>query len=311
MNPVQRPRDEHGSSDPHPSDSPAPDPRASAHEASDPDASAPGAPATGATKDRTRDARDRSQYGIRLDPSAQASGPGAGTTPPARPDAPQGTSGGRGTARGSAAQGARAASSSGAGTAPATAAEDPAARSAAARAARRMGRGLSFTVIMLGVLAGLALVAMDVWFGWVVGTVLVVLGALGYALVQTRALPVLQDPGEPERRSWSKLWLIPAVLLLPGFACLGMAFVVPSWLGPTVPADLLDDYVLAFIVGGMTMIVGAGLGFGLVATARFTRPDDDDSPLRPTDYAERLRERERPEGGDYYDSDWIRRDPRT
>lgn len=174
-----------------------------------------------------------------------------------------------------------------------------------------MGRGLSFTVIMLGVLAGLALVAMDVWFGWVVGTVLVVLGALGYALVQTRALPVLQEPGEPERRSWSKLWLIPAVLLLPGFACLGMAFVVPSWLGPTVPADLLDDYVLAFIVGGMTMIVGAGLGFGLVATARFTRPDDDDSPLRPTDYAERLRERERPEGGDYYDSDWIRRDPRT
>ena len=174
-----------------------------------------------------------------------------------------------------------------------------------------MGRGLSFTVIMLGLLAGLALVAMDLWFGWVLGAILVVLGVLGYALVQTRALPVFQDPGEPERRSWSKLWLIPAVLLVPGFACLGMAFVVPSWLGPSVPADLLDDYVLAFIVGGMTMVVGAGLGFGLVATARFTRPDDDDSPLRPTDYADRLRERERGTGGTHYDSDWIKRDPRA
>ena len=61
----------------------------------------------------------------------------------------------------------------------------------------------------------------------------------------------------------------------------------------------------------MTMVVGAGLGFGLVATARFTRPDDDDSPLRPTDYADRLRERERGTGGTHYDSDWIKRDPRA
>ena len=129
-------------------------------------------------------------------------------------------------------------------------------------------------------------------------------------MVQTRALPVFRSPHEPARGSWSKLWLIPAALLVPGLVCFAVAFVVPSWLGPTVPADLLDDYVLAFVVGGMTMVVGAGLGFGLVATARFTRPDDDDSPLRPTDYAERLREREREDGGDYYDSDWIRRDPR-
>ncbi|WHF21974.1 hypothetical protein QJS66_17650 [Kocuria rhizophila] len=67
-----------------------------------------------------------------------------------------------------------------------------------------------------------------------------------------------------------------------------MAFVVPSWLGPSVPADLLDKLVLALVVGGMTMVVGAGLGLGLVATTR-SPADDDDSPLRPTDYADRLR----------------------
>lgn len=324
MNPDQRPRDEHGSPGPHAVDPCAQDPRTqnSAFEGADgprtegadhraprgddrgrgPD-HAPSGASTPQDSPPRPGAADRPQYGIRVDPA-----------PTPRQDQRGTHAHGRGTARGSApgsapAHGERAASPTG--TAHDAAPAGSEARTTSTRAARRMGRGLSFTVIMLGLLAGLALVAMDLWFGWVVGAILVVLGVLGYALVQTRALPVFQDPGEPERRSWSKLWLIPAVLLVPGFACLGMAFVVPSWLGPSVPADLLDDYVLAFIVGGMTMVVGAGLGFGLVATARFTRPDDDDSPLRPTDYADRLRERERGTGDTHYDSDWIKRDPRA
>ena len=42
----------------------------------------------------------------------------------------------------------------------------------------------------------------------------------------------------------------------------------------------------------------------VVAMASFTPVDDDDSPLRPTGYAERLR---RPARGpvDHYDSEWI------
>lgn len=310
MNPDQRPRDEHNSPDLRAVDPHAQNPRArnSAAEGADhgtprdgdpgrkPD-HAPSGPTTPQDSVTRPGAADRPQYGIRVDPAQ---------TPPQGPDRTptSGTAAARGPARGE-----RAASPTG--TAHDAAPSGSEARTTATRAARRMGRGLSFTVIMLGLLAGLALVAMDLWFGWVLGAILVVLGVLGYALVQTRALPVFQDPGEPERRSWSKLWLIPAVLLVPGFACLGMAFLVPSWLGSSVPADLLDDYVLAFIVGGMTMVVGAGLGFGLVATARFTRPDDDDSPLRPTDYADRLRERERGTGGTHYDSDWIKRDPRA
>ena len=190
---------------------------------------------------------------------------------------------------------------------------EPSTRTASAQAARRMGRGLSFTVILLGLLAGLGLLAAGTWLGWLVGGALVVAGLAGYALVQTRALAVFREPwetGGPQRRPWSRLWLIPAALLLLGLGCFATAFVVPSWLGPSVPPDLLDDYILAFVVGGMTMVVGAGLGFGLVATARLTRPDDDDSPLRPTDYAERVRCRDRHEDPGHYDSDWITREHR-
>ena len=290
MNPVQRPRHERDSSEPSPQD----------HSRED-------APHRDYASSGMED--DRPRYGIRVPPSPVAGSGPHGDATCGRTDDP-GRPGHQGHQGGPRATGDAAASGTHGGSAPGGVrpAPSPQERTATTRAARRMGRGLSFTVILLGLLAGLGLVAADVGFGWVLGAVLVVLGVLGYAVVQTGALPVFQDPGEPARRSWSKLWLIPAALLVPGLVCLGMAFVVPSWLGPRVPADLLDDYVLAFVVGGMTMVVGAGLGFGLVATARFTRPDDDDSPLRPTDYAERLRERE--DGDDYYDSDWIRRDHR-
>ncbi|OBA44344.1 hypothetical protein A5728_12805 [Kocuria sp. ICS0012] len=256
--------------------------------------------------------RERPTYGIRTTGPGDAQGPGG---PQGSADRDTQSASGGTTAPGSAASpgSPTAAPSTGSPSAstPRLAASPSAeARAASSRAARRMGRGLSFTVVLLGLLVGLGLIAQGAWLGWVIGAVLTVAGVAGYALVQTRALPIFRDPTQPVRRAWSKLWLIPAALLLLGLGCIATAFVVPSWLGPSVPADLLDDYILAFIVGGMTMIVGAGLGFGLVATSRLTRPDDDDSPLRPTDYAERLRDRDRRDEGNYYDSDWIRHDPR-
>ena len=287
MTSAQHPRDEHD-----PSDSPSQD-----------------APSRGGARSPVPAPSERPTYGIRTTDPASAQGcpeqgsrsASGGTTArgttahgPASPPAPGSPAGGRSTSADSCS-----------GTSPSTES-----RSAASRAARRMGRGLSFTLVLLGLLIGLGLIAQGLWIGWIIGTVLTVAGVAGYALVQTRALPVFRDPTEPVRRAWSKLWLIPAALLVLGLGCIATAFVVPSWLGSSVPADLLDDYVLAFIVGGMTMIVGAGLGFGLVATSRLTRPDDDDSPLRPTDYAERLRERDRRDGRSHYDSDWIKHDPR-
>lgn len=290
MTSAQHPRDEHD-----PSDSPSQD-----------------APSRGGARSPVPAPRERPTYGIRTTGPGGAQGPGG---PQGSADRDTQSASGGTTAPGSAASpgSPTAAPSTGSpsGATPRPAASPSAeARAASSRAARRMGRGLSFTVVLLGLLVGLGLIAQGAWLGWVIGAVLTVAGVAGYALVQTRALPIFRDPTQPVRRAWSKLWLIPAALLLLGLGCIATAFVVPSWLGPSVPADLLDDYILAFIVGGMTMIVGAGLGFGLVATSRLTRPDDDDSPLRPTDYAERLRDRDRRDEGNYYDSDWIRHDPR-
>lgn len=295
MTSAQHPRDEHD-----PSDSPSQD-----------------APSRGGARSPVPAPPERPSYGIRTTGPGDAQCPGntqgsadrdthsaaRGTTPPGSAAAP-------GSPTAAPSTGSPSAATPSAATPRPAASPSAESRAASSRAARRMGRGLSFTVVLLGLLVGLGLIAQGVWLGWVIGAVLTVAGVAGYALVQTRALPIFRDPTRPVRRAWSKLWLIPAALLLLGLGCIATAFVVPSWLGPSVPADLLDDYVLAFIVSGMTMIVGAGLGFGLVATSRLTRPDHDDSPLRPTDYAERLRDRDRRDGRNYYDSDWIRHDPR-
>lgn len=183
-------------------------------------------------------------------------------------------------------------------------------RQVSPRAARRMGRGLSFTVILLGALVGLGLMAIGFAEGWLVGASLALLGALGYFMVQFQILALFRDPDAVAIRRRSKLWLIPGALLVIGLLVIGASFLVEPVMGRSIPEDLVDDYILAFIVAGMTMVVGSGLGFGLVAMAVLTRPDDDDSPLRPTDYAERARERDRDARPSYYDSDWIRHGPR-
>lgn len=175
---------------------------------------------------------------------------------------------------------------------------------ASPRAARRMARGLSFTLIMLGVLLGAGLAAQEVVWGWVVGALLAAPGAAGFVAVQAQLHPALRDPAVPPLRSRSRWWLVPAALLLLGLLPLAGAFAVGPALEGTARADLVDEYVSVLVVAGMTLVVSAALGFGLVAMATFTRPDDDDSPLRPTGYAERLR---RTDPREHYDSDWIRR----
>lgn len=200
------------------------------------------------------------------------------------------------------------------GTPPTPTAPSDGRRVASPKAARRMGRGLSFTVILLGALVGLGLIAIGFSQGWIVGASLALLGIVGYVMVQFQIIPLFQDPDAVAIHSRSKLWLIPGVLLMVGLLGIGASFLVEPVLGPSIPQGLTDDYILAFIVAGMTMVVGAVLGFGLVAMAMLTRPDDDESPLRPTGYAEHARERDRQhdraQRPNYYDSDWIRRGPR-
>lgn len=178
---------------------------------------------------------------------------------------------------------------------------------ASPRATRRMARGLSFTLVMLGVLLGAGLAALGVPWGWAAGTLLAAPGAVGFVAVQAQLHPALRDPSAPPLRSRSRLWLIPAALLLLGCVPLAGVFAVEPVLGGTARAELVDDYVGVLVVCGMCLVVAAGLGFGLVAMASFTLPDDDDSPLRPTGYAHRL---QRPDPREHYDPEWIRR-PRS
>lgn len=173
------------------------------------------------------------------------------------------------------------------------------------RAARRMARGLSFTLVMLGLLIGGGLAALGSAWGWAIGALLVLPGLVGFAVVQAQLHPALRDASVPPLRSRSRLWLVPAGLLVLGALLLAGALGAQPLLAGTDRAHQVEEYVSVLVVSGMTLVVAAGLGFGLVAMASFTPVDDDDSPLRPTGYAERLR---RPARGpvDHYDSEWIR-----
>lgn len=175
-------------------------------------------------------------------------------------------------------------------------------------AARRMVRGLSFTLVLLGVLLGTGLTAPDRPWAWAAGSVLVLPGLAGLAGVQTRRHPALRDPdlGDPSaapQRSRPTLWLVPWSLLLLGAVPLAGTFAVGPALAGTPRAGLVGEYVGVLVVSGMVLVVAAAIGFALVATVHLTVPDDDDSPLRPTGYAGHS------SGGTpgrLYDSEWIR-----
>ncbi|MCJ8505383.1 hypothetical protein MRU69_11020 [Kocuria flava] len=190
----------------------------------------------------------------------------------------------------------------------ARAAARPAApRTTSPRAARRMVRGLSFTLVLLGLLLGAGLTAAGAGRWAAAGLPLVLAGAAGFTAVQTQLHPALRDPGTAPLRSRSKLWLIPAALLAAGAACLAAVFAVAPAPAGTPEAALAEQWVSVLVVSGATLVVAAGLGAGLVATTSFTRPDDDDSPLRPTGYAERLRRRPAPSAAELYDPGWVSR----
>lgn len=171
------------------------------------------------------------------------------------------------------------------------------------RAARRMARGLSFTLVLLGVLLGTGLAALGHAWAWVAAVCLVLPGLVGFAGVQAQLHPALRDASARPLRSRSKLWLIPWSLLLLGLLPLAGTFTVEPALAGTPRADLVGQYVSVLVVSGMALVVAAVIGFALVATVSLTVRDDDDSPLRPTGYAGRS-----PGGvlGSHYDSEWIR-----
>ena len=176
------------------------------------------------------------------------------------------------------------------------------------RAARRMARGISFTLVMLGLLLAMGLTAVGLAWGWAAGIPPVLLGVAGFVAVQAQLHPALRDPSAAPLHHRSKLWLVPTALLVLGLASVGGTFAVAPALEGTARADQVAEWVSVLVVSGMTLVVASALGFGLVAMAALTPRDDDDSPLRPTGYAAQLRHGRSPRG--YYDSEWIRRPAR-
>ncbi|MFI7482553.1 hypothetical protein ACH9EU_09045 [Kocuria sp. M1R5S2] len=179
-------------------------------------------------------------------------------------------------------------------------------------AARRMVRGLSFTLVLLGLLVGAGLAALGHSWGWAAGTPLVLPGLAGFVLAQRH--PALRDPAASPRPR-SRLWLIPWSLLLLGLLPLAGTFAVDPVPGGSGRGAEAGEHVAVLVVAGMTLVVAAAIGFALVAVASFTVRDDDDSPLRPTGYAERDRRAGRDPGpgtpGNHYDSEWVRRPRRV
>lgn len=168
------------------------------------------------------------------------------------------------------------------------------------RALRRMGYGLSFAALLLGILVVFGLLATGS-AGWsVLGVAPILLGLAGLVAVRWRLLGSLRDPGGRVRRPGARLLWLPVLLALLGIAALVVSYWAPHLVhGSEV---LVRNHVVLWTEIGLVLLLAASLSAGLIALSHWTVPDEDESILRRTDYAERHRQRG---GGDFYDSDWL------
>lgn len=191
-------------------------------------------------------------------------------------------------------------------TAPATPAAGNSARAVAAR--RRAVRGLSFALIMLGVLLGFGLAALGrPWVGGI-AAVPVLVGLSGFLAVHLGIPASLRFPNTHTPSPGRRWWWAPGSLTILGLAAVGGAF-----LSDGRATDAGSPWTILWLVTAATLFTAAGLGFGLVAASRLTIPDDDDAPLRKVDwdreYPLRYPDQPRDPGG-LYDSSWITRGPK-
>lgn len=177
-------------------------------------------------------------------------------------------------------------------------------RDVAAR--RRAVRGLSFALVLLGILLASGMAAMGHPFLGAVGVLPALVGLSGFMAVHLgipRPLRPTPNPPPHPGRAW---WWLPVTLLAMGLAAILGAFVADA----SAPATG-SSWTMFWLVAGATLLTAAGLGFGLVAVSRLSVTDDDDAPLRRVDwsqeYPRRYADSPRHPGG-FYDSSWITRD---
>lgn len=173
------------------------------------------------------------------------------------------------------------------------------------RARRRAVHGISMALISLGILLAASLSMSGSTLLGALGLLPAMLGAAGFLAVSLGVTASLRLPRQ--RRRGRGLWLIPGAILL-----LAVAFLVAAFLTDAASPEAGSPWTIVWLVSAATLVTFAGLGFGLVAAARLTVPDDDDQPLHRVDWAEEYpqrytegRERGRP-GPDHYDPSWIR-----
>lgn len=114
----------------------------------------------------------------------------------------------------------------------------------------------------------------------------------------------------PRRARW--FWVGHA-LVVAGIICGVITIaVIPEKYGGGDPV-VLQNYITMWSEITMLLLLAAAILYVLVAMSVYTPEDDDDSVIRPTDYADRqlekdlARGRRRDDDDDFYDSSWISR----
>ncbi|WP_030015339.1 MULTISPECIES: hypothetical protein [Micrococcales] len=175
-----------------------------------------------------------------------------------------------------------------------------------ASAYRRMAAGLSLAVCMLGVLAvfGLAASGHSRWA--LTGIAPLLVGVAGLVSVWWRLLPAFRDAGgRRPRRTGARWFWVPIGMLVLSAVFFVVSYLIPGWLTDPDPVRI-RTHVLMWSELGFLCLLMASLSAGLVALRMWTPPDEDDSILRQTDFAERKRQKDRGGDPDLYDSDWMR-----
>lgn len=184
----------------------------------------------------------------------------------------------------------------------------PATSARAVAARRRAVRGLSFALIMLGVLLGFGLAALgQPWVGGI-GAIPVLVGLSGFVAVHLGTPTTLRFPHAHVASPGRGWWWAPIGLSALGLAAIGAAFVADG----TAP-ETGSPWTILWLVTAATLLTAGGLGFGLVAASRLTIPDHDDAPLRKVDWDREYPRRypDQPtDPGRLYDSSWITGTPR-
>lgn len=177
----------------------------------------------------------------------------------------------------------------------------------------RMATGLSFTLMLFGILLTVvALIAESLIFTVLCGLIVVL--ALGLLVaVRRRLFKSLRVPGQApiQKNKKAKLFWIPHLLVVAGVIAGVISYLVIPEIFAGAEPNLLRSHILMWNEISLLFLLGAALFYGLLILAIYTPEDTDDSIIRPTDYAERQMEKDIAKGRgkddqDFYDSDWIR-----